>query len=84
MQAERALPARGASHLQPLATFLSYSHDNHKQRKKLRLHLSELEREGLIRLWDDRRMSSRAQNRSRMVRCKIDAGEKTSCKAAPI
>jgi hypothetical protein len=40
----------------PLVTFLSYSHANPKQRKKLREHLIQLEREGLIRSWDDRQL----------------------------
>jgi TIR domain-containing protein len=40
----------------PLVTFLSYSHANQKQRKKLREHLIPLEREGLIRPWDDRQL----------------------------
>ena len=40
----------------PLVTFLSYSHANPKQRKKLREHLIQLEREGLIRCWDDRQL----------------------------
>src|SRR5688500_4753748 len=40
----------------PLATFLSYSHANQRQRKKLREHLVQLERDGLIRFWDDRQL----------------------------
>src|ERR1043165_2551006 len=40
----------------PLVTFLSYAHANPKQRKKLREHLIQLEREGLIHFWDDRQL----------------------------
>jgi len=40
----------------PLATFLSYSHAGQKLRKKLREHFVQLERDGLIRLWDDREL----------------------------
>jgi len=40
----------------PLATFLSYSHANKKQLKKLREHFVQLERERLIRIWDDREL----------------------------
>jgi excisionase family DNA binding protein len=40
----------------PLETVLSYSHANPKQRKKLREQLIQLEREGLIRTWDDRKL----------------------------
>jgi hypothetical protein len=41
---------------QPLTTFLSYAHHNQRQRKKLKLYLSQLESDGLIRLWDDREL----------------------------
>jgi hypothetical protein len=40
----------------PLATFLSYSHANQRLRTKLRKHFVQLERDGLIRLWDDREL----------------------------
>jgi len=40
----------------PLATFLSYSHANQKLRTKLRTHFVQMERDGLIRLWDDREL----------------------------
>jgi tetratricopeptide (TPR) repeat protein len=42
----------------PLKVFLSYSHKDEEFRERFRVHLSELEREGLIQLWHDRRITA--------------------------
>jgi len=50
----------GAQSQRPLRVFISYSHKDERLRRELETHLAQLEREGLIAHWQDR---------------KIDAGE---------
>jgi len=42
----------------PLNVFISYSHLDEKMRKKLGAHLSQLENDGLIRIWHDREIEA--------------------------
>src|SRR3712207_5205007 len=43
------------------SVFVSYSHKDRKWLDRLRIHLAQLEREGIIDLWDDTRIPSGSQ-----------------------
>jgi hypothetical protein len=42
----------------PLRVFCSYAHDDHEFQRKLRNHVRQLVRDGVIELWDDRQLKA--------------------------
>jgi hypothetical protein len=42
----------------PLRVFCSYAHDDHEFQRKLRDHVTQLVRDGVIELWDDRQLKA--------------------------
>lgn len=47
--------------MEPINVFFSYSHKDERLRDKLALHLSMLQREGMISAWHDRKISAGAE-----------------------
>jgi len=48
----------GARSQRPLRVFISYSHKDERLRRELETHLAQLEREGLIEHWQDRKIGA--------------------------